>query len=265
MAIRDRLEQLEELDKRREAFVKSREERKLMTEVLAAKIAAAESLNTLEDIYLPFQPKKKTKATIARELGLEPLADLWWAQDATTDPHTAARLACPRFSRARCLRNCSRWKEMRAHDKSSSRTAIKPPPSLFPMAQSISTRPPTMPLSHERSTIFPTNTPTPSPYETHATHPALALPRGGARRHAQRHDEHRHQRRLAPRTDRGGSERRYWSAMGTNLLGTGGVITRFHSLEAQPRAPSARSFRARRNCAAPGIEQRIRAPTLSPP
>ncbi|HEV7868212.1 MAG TPA: Tex family protein [Chthoniobacteraceae bacterium] len=89
-AIRDRLEQLEELDKRREAIVKSLEERKLMTEVLAAKIAAAETMISLEDIYLPFRPKKKTKATVARDLGLEPLADILWAQDPATDPQAAA-------------------------------------------------------------------------------------------------------------------------------------------------------------------------------
>ncbi len=89
-AIRDRLEQMEELDKRREAIVKSLEERKLMTEVLAAKIAAAETMISLEDIYLPFRPKKTTKATIARDLGLEPLAEILWAQDPATDPQAAA-------------------------------------------------------------------------------------------------------------------------------------------------------------------------------
>jgi len=89
-AVRDRLEQLEELDKRRESIMKSLEERKLMTETLAAKIEAAETMTTLEDIYLPFRPKKKTKATVARDLGLEPLADLLWAQDPTTDPQAAA-------------------------------------------------------------------------------------------------------------------------------------------------------------------------------
>lgn len=88
--IRDRLEQLEELDNRREAIVKSLEERKLMTEVLAAKIAAAENMTTLEDIYLPFRPKKKTKATVARDLGLEPLAEILWAQDPATKPEEAA-------------------------------------------------------------------------------------------------------------------------------------------------------------------------------
>ncbi len=90
MAIRDRLEQLEELDKRRGAIVCSLDERKLMTDSLRAKIDAAETMTALEDIYLPFRPKKKTKATIARDLGLEPLAELLWAQDAGTDPKAAA-------------------------------------------------------------------------------------------------------------------------------------------------------------------------------
>ena len=90
MTIRDRLEQLEELDKRRESMVASLVERKLMTETLRAKIDAAETMTTLEDIYLPFRPKKKTKATVARDLGLEPLADLLWAQDVATDPPAAA-------------------------------------------------------------------------------------------------------------------------------------------------------------------------------
>ncbi|HEX8310859.1 MAG TPA: Tex-like N-terminal domain-containing protein, partial [Chthoniobacteraceae bacterium] len=89
-AIRDRLEQLGELDKRRDAIVASLEERKLMTDVLRAKIDAAETMTTLEDIYLPFRPKKKTKATVARDLGLEPLADLLWAQDPATNPEAAA-------------------------------------------------------------------------------------------------------------------------------------------------------------------------------
>ena len=90
MAIRDRLEQLEELDKRRDSIVSSLDERKLLTETLRAKIDAAETMTALEDIYLPFRPKKKTKATIARDLGLEPLAELLWAQDAATDPQAAA-------------------------------------------------------------------------------------------------------------------------------------------------------------------------------
>ena len=89
--IRDRLEQLAELDKRRESIVSSLNERKLMTDVLQAKIDAAENLNTLEDLYAPFRPKKRTRATTAKEKGLEPLADLIWTQDAALDVQAAAK------------------------------------------------------------------------------------------------------------------------------------------------------------------------------
>lgn len=79
--IRDRLEQLRELDKRREAICKSLEERELLTKELQQKIAAAATMTELEDIYLPFRPKRRTRATIAKEKGLEPLADRLFKQD----------------------------------------------------------------------------------------------------------------------------------------------------------------------------------------
>ena len=89
-AIRDRIEQLGELDKRRESILSSLKERSLLTEVLQAKIDQAETMSTLEDIYLPFRPKKRTRATIAKEKGLEPLSEILWAQDMSTDPKAAA-------------------------------------------------------------------------------------------------------------------------------------------------------------------------------
>ncbi len=73
-AIRDRIEKLRELDKRRESIIKSLEERELLTDDLKARIEGAESMTVLEDIYLPFRPKRRTRATIAKEKGLEPLA-----------------------------------------------------------------------------------------------------------------------------------------------------------------------------------------------
>jgi uncharacterized protein len=75
-AIRDRLNQLAELDKRREAILKSLEDNGHLTPELATQVNAAESLAVLEDIYLPYRPKRRTRATIAKERGLEPLA---WA------------------------------------------------------------------------------------------------------------------------------------------------------------------------------------------
>jgi uncharacterized protein len=91
--IRDRLEQLEEVDQRRGAIVKSLEERNLLTDELKKKLAAAETLTVLEDIYLPFRPKKRTRATIAKEKGLEPLADLIFQSqaDAGLNPSTEAQ------------------------------------------------------------------------------------------------------------------------------------------------------------------------------
>ncbi|MEI6343929.1 MAG: Tex family protein [Verrucomicrobiota bacterium] len=89
-AIRDRLEQLEALDKRRESIISSLEERKLLTEELRAKVDGALSLTSLEDIYLPYKPRKRTRATIAKELGLEPLSEILWAQDVATDPEALA-------------------------------------------------------------------------------------------------------------------------------------------------------------------------------
>jgi len=88
-AIRDRLTQLRELDKRREAILKSLEERDLLTDELSDRIVAADTMATLEDIYLPYRPKRRTRATIARERGLEPLADLLFGQDAI-DPAAEA-------------------------------------------------------------------------------------------------------------------------------------------------------------------------------
>jgi len=74
--IRDRLDGMRALDKRCEAILKSLAERELLTPELKAQIAAADTLATLEDIYLPYRPRRRTRATIAREKGLELLARL---------------------------------------------------------------------------------------------------------------------------------------------------------------------------------------------
>lgn len=79
--IRDRLEQLAELDKRREAILKSLEERDLLSDELKGHVLAAETMTALEDIYLPHRPKRRTRATMAREKGLEPLALTLLAQE----------------------------------------------------------------------------------------------------------------------------------------------------------------------------------------
>ena len=88
--VRDRIQELEELDKRRESILGSLTERKLLTEELQSRINAAATLATLEDLYLPFRPKKRTRATIAKERGLEPLAEILFAQTLNTDPEKEA-------------------------------------------------------------------------------------------------------------------------------------------------------------------------------
>src|SRR5512146_2526072 len=85
-AIRDRLAQLRELDKRREAILQSLEEMGKLTDELRAKVLAAETMTILEDIYLPYRPKRRTRGTIAREKGLEPLAKKIFSQEQGTDP-----------------------------------------------------------------------------------------------------------------------------------------------------------------------------------
>ncbi|MBN2313419.1 MAG: RNA-binding transcriptional accessory protein [Sedimentisphaerales bacterium] len=90
-AIRDRLSQLKELDDRRESIIKSLEERDVLTDELKEQIMQAETMAVLEDIYLPYRPKRRTRATIAREKGLEPLAELIFAQDFALDPAEEAK------------------------------------------------------------------------------------------------------------------------------------------------------------------------------
>jgi len=75
LRLRDRLQELTDLDARRSAILRSLEERELLTDELRASLDAARSKTILEDIYLPFRPKRKTRASQARERGLEPLAE----------------------------------------------------------------------------------------------------------------------------------------------------------------------------------------------
>lgn len=80
-AVRDRITQLRELDKRKEAILKSIEEQGKLTPELKEMILGAETMTAVEDIYLPYKPKRKTKASVAREKGLEPLAFSIFEQD----------------------------------------------------------------------------------------------------------------------------------------------------------------------------------------
>jgi uncharacterized protein len=88
-ALEERLRYLRELEERRAAILESIRSQGKLDDELAARIQAADSKARLEDIYLPYKPKRRTKAQIAREAGLEPLADLLLA-DPAHDPQAAA-------------------------------------------------------------------------------------------------------------------------------------------------------------------------------
>ena len=109
-AIRDLLLKLKELDKRREAIVQSIEEQGKMTAELKQQIDAVDTLTALEDLYLPYRPKRRTRATIAIEKGLEPLADSIMRGDmpigATYDDlHGARDIIAERISEDATVRN----------------------------------------------------------------------------------------------------------------------------------------------------------------
>jgi len=87
--LEERLNYLRELEERRTAILNSVREQGKLDAALEAAILAADSKGRLEDIYLPFKPKRRTKAEIAKEAGLEPLADLLLTQP-ENDPHAAA-------------------------------------------------------------------------------------------------------------------------------------------------------------------------------
>ena len=92
-SIADRLNYLRNLDKRKEEILHSVEEQGKLTEELKAQIEAAETQAALEDLYRPYKQKRRTRATVAKEKGLEPLADMLFAQDITEG--TPEDLAAP--------------------------------------------------------------------------------------------------------------------------------------------------------------------------
>ena len=81
--LEDRATYLEEMEERRTAILASIQEQGKLDDALRAKIESAETKQALEDLYLPYKPKRRTRATIAKERGLEPLADLIWTGEAT--------------------------------------------------------------------------------------------------------------------------------------------------------------------------------------
>ncbi|MBL6765717.1 MAG: helix-hairpin-helix domain-containing protein, partial [Verrucomicrobiae bacterium] len=89
-AIRDRFSEMAALDQRRDAIVKSLDERSLLTDELRKAVMDAPNMARLEDVFQPYRPKRRTRATIAREAGLQPLADLILNAQSETDPEKSA-------------------------------------------------------------------------------------------------------------------------------------------------------------------------------
>jgi len=89
-AIRDRLIQLQQLDERRATVLESIDKQGKLTDELKQKIAQVQTMAELEDLYLPYKPKRRTRATMAREKGLEPLAQLIFEQKPEIDPKQEA-------------------------------------------------------------------------------------------------------------------------------------------------------------------------------
>ncbi|GLQ33123.1 Tex family protein [Litoribrevibacter albus] len=93
--LEERLRYLRELEDRRESILKSIEEQGKLTDELAKDIHAADTKNRLEDLYLPYKKKRRTKAQIAKEAGLEPLADLLYEIPASDPEKEAAQYVDP--------------------------------------------------------------------------------------------------------------------------------------------------------------------------
>lgn len=89
--IQERLAYLQELEERKQSILSSIESQGKLTDSLRAQIVACQVKTTLEDLYLPYKPKRRTRAMIAREKGLEPLADLILLQPLQGQPEEAAQ------------------------------------------------------------------------------------------------------------------------------------------------------------------------------
>ena len=81
----DRLDALRRLEERKQEVLRLIGEQGKLTQELEYKIMAAQSVTEVDDLYRPYRPKRRTRATIAKEKGLEPLAELWWAQQTPDD------------------------------------------------------------------------------------------------------------------------------------------------------------------------------------
>ena len=159
--LEERLQYLRNLAERREAVKRSIEEQGKLTEELSAAIDAARTLAEVEDLYRPYKQKRRTRATIAREKGLAPLAELLFAQGPDCPDPTAEA--------ARYV-DAEKWRRWRtpspAPPTSSPRPSATTPPSARPSAPSWSGRESSAPRRRWRRTLSTgctTTSPRPSP------------------------------------------------------------------------------------------------------
>ena len=103
-AISDRKERLEEIAKRKDTIVKTITEQQKMTPELQKRIDDSWEMTTLEDIYLPYKPKRRTRAQVAREQGLEPLATMLMMQREANPQKAAQRFVRDGLAVADCLK-----------------------------------------------------------------------------------------------------------------------------------------------------------------
>ena len=103
-AISDRKERLEEIAKRKDTIVKTITEQQKMTPELQKRIDDSWEMTTLEDIYLPYKPKRRTRSQVAREQGLEPLATMLMMQREANPQKAAQRFVCDGLAVADCLK-----------------------------------------------------------------------------------------------------------------------------------------------------------------
>ena len=132
--LEERLQYLRGLEERREAVKKSIDEQGKLTDELTAAIDSAKTLAEVEDLYRPYKQKRRTRATMAKEKGLEPLAALLFAQERDCPRRPRATLSTPKRASRRSRTPC------RARATSSLSRYLTTPPSARAFARSFPVR-----------------------------------------------------------------------------------------------------------------------------
>ncbi|MEW5734327.1 MAG: Tex family protein [Thermodesulfobacteriota bacterium] len=176
-AIRDELARMAALAERRDTVLRSLEKNGHLTDELKEKILAAQTMTALEDLYLPYRPKRRTRAAVAREKGLEPLAELLAAQDDKTDPEAeAARFVDGEKGVASVLEALAGARDIIAENVAENAEARAALRSLFQGAGSFKTS--VVPGKEEEGAKFRDYFEWSEPVSTAPSHRVLAMRRG---------------------------------------------------------------------------------------